>query len=521
MTPLPSSRGLKRRLWNLALIVTGGSLAFLLILIPTTELKMKFALAIAAGLLWVAGAFISGNLRLYSLWCLMLTIPLALSKHFGTVLEKLGGESEFRIEISDPFLLILGFFILRDIWLGIRPGIRIPKVTWIYLAIMAQGAIVVIVGPYRTTAAHEIVRMIKVTMLFLVMTNELTSPARILQCAYALTFSALAQSCVGLVEKFQGKLLGLALLGETSAQTVQQLSVESIEGMNVFRVSAFLMHPNLFGIFLAVLLPLAIGGILLKIGILRRAYCLLVVILGVPALIASFSRSGWAGFGASVAVLATIVFLHQGLRPRVLLPAALAGLALLVVGLIYSGPIFKRLFESKAMATIAREELKADAWKLIDQKPWLGWDLNSYALNVAQVMRLGPRQSHKMWGKLFPVVHNTYLLWWAETGIVGLFLNLWVWGYVIWIGLRNLRARNEVLFVLNAACVGGMCAFIVDGFFSFSIRMNSILRVYWVLAAMIMAIFYCSRREASAPLSAAVPLPELADEPVPAGVQSA
>jgi hypothetical protein len=57
-------------------------------------------------------------------------------------------------------------------------------------------------------------------------------------------------------------------------------------------------------------------------------------------------------------------------------------------------------------------------------------------------------------------------------------------------GIRNFCLKNELLFTINAACLGAMLAFIVDSFFSFALRVNATLRVFWVLAGIIMAIHY-------------------------------
>ena len=53
------------------------------------------------------------------------------------------------------------------------------------------------------------------------------------------------------------------------------------------------------------------------------------------------------------------------------------------------------------------------------------------------------------------------------------------------IAVSTIQVRDEVLYVINAACLAGMLAFVADGFFSFSLRVNAPLKVFWLLAAMI------------------------------------
>src|SRR5437867_4568016 len=120
--------------------------------------------AVVGGLLAAfVGAFVSGNPRLYCLWGLTLTIPLTLSKRFGPMyLGKPGGEDSFRIEISDLFLLALTAFLLWELITARRKGIRIPKLTFVWTLLIAIGCVWIAVGPWRTSAAHEVFRMLKV-----------------------------------------------------------------------------------------------------------------------------------------------------------------------------------------------------------------------------------------------------------------------------------------------------------------------------------------------------------------------
>src|SRR5713226_6914033 len=148
--------------------------------------RPKITAAVVISVLGVSAAFASGNPRLFCLWGLLLTIPFDLTKRFGTIIPKLGGETSFRVELSDPFWIVLLVFIARDIWRGDRKGIRVPKVTFVWIAIMLLGLGAILLGPWSLTATHEVVRMIKDMLLFLVVANELTRPRRFLHCAAAL-----------------------------------------------------------------------------------------------------------------------------------------------------------------------------------------------------------------------------------------------------------------------------------------------------------------------------------------------
>jgi len=458
----------------------------------------KLILGAIAGGLCLALAYISGNLRLFSTWAFMFTLPFDLSKRLGPVIEKMGGESSFRIELSDPFLLVLIWYLASEIWTGRRAGVRIPKIIYPWLLVMLMGIVSAISGPYHLTTMHEVVRMAKVTVLFIVICNELERPRRFLECASALTLGLIVQSLAGLTQLIKGSQLGLSALGESSPQTVEQLATSSVEDERVFRISAFLIHPNVFGIYLAALLPLVIGCFLIRTGKLSRSMFFSGVVVGMAALIGTLSRSAWVSFAAAFMVLILLMFFHDALRRRTLLTAALA---IATVGLmlsVYSGPIMARLFSSQDGASLGRAEYRRDAWKMIEKKPWFGWGLNTYVYYVPPFTRYGSKIARTIYKGWIPAVHNIYLLWIAETGYIGFAIHMAMLAGIIWACVGNVRVRDELLFTINAACMGALAAFLMDGFFSFSLRINAICRLFWVIAGMIMAIRYWRLRDEAA-----------------------
>jgi O-antigen ligase len=425
----------------------------------------------------------------------MFALPFDLSKRFGQIVEKMGGESAFRIEMSDPFLIILAFFLFRDLYIRRRPGLQIPKLTYAWIAIMVMGLSTVLFGRYHLTAAHEVFRMFKVMILFLVITNELERPQRVLQCTAGLALAVMVQSGVGLIQYVTHKHFGLDLLGETGAGTLDQLATDSVRTEKAFRVGAFMQHPNIFGAFLAVLLPVLVALFLIKVGKGYRTYFLLCASLGLASLIATLSRSGWLSFAVSGALLMFLMMLHKGLRRRSVLAAGVAIAALGVIAFYFSGPIMERIFESKEGAMLSRSEYIETAMGMIKERPILGWGLNSYVFVAPPFTKYGARGAVEKYKNWLPPVHNIYLLWMAETGTVGLLLHLTIVGTVLGTALRNLRVRDELLFSINAGSLAGMIAFLVDGMFSFTLRINSMLRLFWVIAAIIMAIHYWRLRD--------------------------
>lgn len=291
------------------------------------------------------------------------------------------------------------------------------------------------------------------------------------------------------------KHLGLTILGEAHPGTLDQLAEQTLEGSHAFRVSALMSHPNIFSVFLAIAIPLAVAGFLLRLGKGYKTLFFIASTLGMAALIATLSRSGWLSFACAFVVLLLLSILHPRLQGRALLLGTSAAAVLFLVCLIFAGPIMIRIYESKEGAMLSRAEYATTAKRMIDVKPIFGWGLNSYVWAAPQFTKYGIKGAKERFKGWLPPVHNIYLLWGAEMGYVGMGLHLILWTWILLTAIWNLRTRNEIMYAVNAACLSGLVVFAIDGFFSFTWRINSIMRLYWLIAAIIMGIRYYRLRE--------------------------
>ncbi len=487
--PGPPGRPLLQAAAALAVVL---SLAGAVVVAALAANSLRPAAMLLAAMLMVMGAIGSGNPRLFCLWGLMVVLPFDLSMYLSPFSSKGGGERAFRIEAADLFWGALLLFQLRDLWCRRWPGLRVPKVIFVWLFIMlAWGLGTIALAPYRSTAAHEMVRMLKMALLFVVIVNELDSTSRLRHAVAALVLGMFVQSGVGLMQYALGRTLGLGFLGELSAQTVDELATTSVRGARVFRISAFVGHPNLLGVYLAASLPLTLAALLTARRSWARVAYGLAGIAALVALILTQSRSGWLSFAVALVLLLALMVAHRGLFRRSITTVALATLTAVLVFGAFQEQISRRLFDSLDQAATGREEFKEDARRLIDDHYLLGAGLNQYTLALPPYMKI-PARSYSYW---IPPVHHIYYLWWAETGLIGLMLHLAFWAAIAWRALRNLRLRDEMLFLVNAACLAAMAAFAVDGFLSFSLRVNQPQRLYFVLAALIYALHYLRQAE--------------------------
>jgi O-antigen ligase len=275
------------------------------------------------------------------------------------------------------------------------------------------------------------------------------------------------------------------------------------------RIGAFMIHPVIFATFLATMLPVALGMVLIRCGRPRRLFFAIVILLGVPALVLTLSRAGWLTFAITSMVLATLVMFRMKLRTKAIIPLALAGVIVAAVGLAFLEPIMARVFQSNTESEKGRTEWAEDARRMMAVKPLFGFGMNSYAFAAPPYTRLGERGAREFYEKarfgktrFVPVVHNAYLQWRVEIGLVGWALHILIFVMLLFTAWRNLRVADEQLFVVNAACFAALIGYLVDLWFGNSLRQGSTLREFWVIASLILAIHYWRLYGARAPAAA-------------------
>jgi O-antigen ligase len=454
--------------------------------------------------------WISGNLRLACLWCLVLAAPLSFAVHF-VVIPHMGGAGSYTIDLVDPFLAILILFILRDWVRGNRPQLRLPAPAWWWGAMILLGFVSAGLGPMRQTPLHEVLRMAKLLVLFLVLVNEVVRRQQFVHVLSALGLSLLVQALTAIAQFVLNHPLGLQILGEASAETLELVSRATYVGGagGAFRVSGLLGHPNFLSATMAMLLPLFAAALICDLPWRVKMLSAATLVLGSIALVLTLSRSGWIGFSLAMITLLGLSIFHPKLRTRYV------GARLVIVGsgafagLLFAPQIIKRLTLSDPGALSFRYEWMGVAWHMIGQHPIFGIGLNTFVFRLPGNTRFGgPAGLNERFGEVWPVVHNIYLLTWAEQGTLGFICFVGLHLSVLWVAIRSMRRYvDETLFTLNLGCFGGFLAIMFDGVGSFYIRNPASGRLFWILIGLIFAIDYWNH--ANAPLRAGL-TPQLA-----------
>lgn len=452
-------------------------------------------------LIGILGLGLSGNPRLFCLWGLILAAPLSLDMVFKPIAH-MGGAASFAIELTDFFLAPLLLFLIRDFAKGHRTDLRLSYFTVFWVALIVLGLIDFAFGPFRTVVAHELFRMAKLLILFVVIINELVRVKQFKHVFAALMVGLAFQSAIGLAQYLTGAPLGLEFLGEESQAGVDYTSLATyleespIAGTAfTYRVGSLFGHPNLFSVYLAMLIPIALAMLFTKMALPSKIVVATVIFVGLVALVLTLSRSGWIAFALAFVSLLVLTFVHPTPRYKFLFVrfSMISGTALMGVAL--AGPIVKRIFRSDPGAVSFRWDYMKIAWDMILDKPVFGHGLNTFVFNMVPYT---PEKSYiklmDAFGEILPVVHNIYLLVWAEQGTIGFLIFMAMYFYLLKLSWSNFRYfRDEALYMINLGCLCALIGLAADGLASFFIRNGAPGRVFIIIAGLIVAIYYWNR----------------------------
>lgn len=257
---------------------------------------------------------------------------------------------------------------------------------------------------------------------------------------------------------------------KTSSAATMGYNMSYAGGVSAFRPSGLLQHPVFLAGYLTVVLPVPAALVLVgprRLGHRAWLLCMALAAGGAVALLLTLSRGGWIALAAALAFLALV-----GLRLRLVSRLQLVlAVALALVGgtaTVAAYPqIIHRITGSDQRSAESRLLMMEQAWSIIERNPVLGVGMQGY-VDAARVHRppsyaaLPPDFRETLSSG---VVHNAYMVFWAERGIVGLASALLLFGWFVRAFFRQRSWEDVVWQALALGLTAGVVGQLVMYFF--------------------------------------------------------
>jgi O-antigen ligase len=283
----------------------------------------------------------------------------------------------------------------------LRRGLPVSKVTPELVAVVGLGVVILFTAPFSIWPGGAVGTFtelyVKVLLIFVLMLNTLTTPARLRQFVWLLV---LATAYIAFRAVFD------------YARGVNLIEYGRVQGA----VGGMFKNPNDLALNMVAVLPLAAMLAARRTTAFRRAAAGICIVLIVGAIVASQSRSGTVGLVLMGLVLAAgLLRRRPGLVGGALLVALMA---LPALPASYWQRIASIADEDKDQtgSREARQILLRESWQAFLAHPLTG-------VGAGQFKNYNPEQREEAWRES----HNVVLQVAAELGIAGLAL----WGFLV------------------------------------------------------------------------------------------
>jgi O-antigen ligase len=275
-----------------------------------------------------------------------------------------------------------------------------------------------------------------------------------------------------IVESILGKSLGLGYFGDVHAGAGPPLGSSSI--------SAITFHSGLYpgGFFgtsraLLAVLCLIFPSALYWLYHNQRSLPAFFTVIG-TLLLVNISQSDTGTvvlFISVVAVVATVTLYQHGIVQK--LSVAQAFMISVAVGSISSAFAWNVLTSGIFSNTAVRVEQYRIAWKMFLDNPLLGIGGQNFAFLVEKLMLSGEITE-------VPGIHNTFLAYLAELGIIGFVIYTLVTAMVYWKLLSGYLSNWAAAAECGALAVG-FVAFHIYSSFTLIYQRPPVMMIYWLL----------------------------------------
>lgn len=263
------------------------------------------------------------------------------------------------------------------------------------------------------------------------------------QAVVWLSVGVMFSTVVGISQNIRNVSLGWLGLGETPLDPSKLgVSVVVVEGVRKLRAYGLTPHPNILG----GLVVWMVGWIVATIKTWNWGWVVGISVL-MGGLVLSFARGGWIALLVILIITGVWGFVRKikFLNRIVLLISLIFGLLLAW----QSGAVLGRV----DISTFDGLENRSIEDRLTTYSRWFGsLDIPDVLIGVGQgnyVQNLAQNIPSLSWWELQPV-HNSYMLWLAQVGVVGLVLS----GWIGWLLIRRFRLSRDLMTYLPLVGLG-------------------------------------------------------------------
>ncbi len=266
---------------------------------------------------------------------------------------------------------------------------------------------------------------------------------------------------------------------------------------------------NYFAEYLIVPLPIAISIFFITRNKFKKILLLIGILAMGTTLVVTFTRGSYLSIGVSLIFMFFLFLLSRGKsfvnENKKIFIIILVAIIIVAFLFIIPTPLSKpgtAISRIKGRVSITRllNEFsfgrRTAIWKftsmMIKDHPLLGSGIGTYKYNTlryqAKFFEQGDNRSIYPFGHA-DKIHNEYLQLWAEIGIIGLGIFIWLMISYFNCGLKILRKiKNKHRQGIIIGLMGAVVAVLVDGIFGFPLHLPATVVLFWLALGLTMVV---------------------------------
>jgi O-antigen ligase/tetratricopeptide (TPR) repeat protein len=266
---------------------------------------------------------------------------------------------------------------------------------------------------------------------------------------------------------------------------------------------------NYFAEYLIVPLPIAVSLFFASRNKFKKILLLIAILAMGTSLIVTFTRGSYLSFGVSLIFMFFVFLISRSKNfiknNKKIFIIALVAIIIITFLFVIPNPLNESdTVISKIKSRISITQISQDfsfkrriaTWKftgmMIKDHPLIGSGIGTFKYNTlryqAEFFAQGENRS------LYPhgfadKAHNEYLQLWAEIGIVGLGIFIWLIISYFRFGLKILRRiKDGYIQGIIIGLMGAMMAVLVDGIFGFPLHLPATIVLFWLALGLTVAV---------------------------------
>lgn len=452
-------------------IILGANFGIFVLLAANVSLKTMILIFSALAIFFAS--IIVRNKKKLLLTLMIIDTGLNISVHFFRDPNVLATREGIQISITTITLGILYLLWWNDIIT--KRAMRVeyfPKITVIGIGYIIACLLSIYNSQNVLMSIFDLFIITQMIMLYFYVANYITSKEDIIYILYILVVCLFIQSIIIFIQ--YATKTHFTLTGNTSSIEVLT-HIHGGRSVDVYRPAGTSSSPNETGGHIAMLLLMVLSLLLYTNNRFKNTLVGIVLLMGVAALSLTFSRGSWAGCAVGLVVFLVVALRHRWMSWKKVVATAV--LIAVILG-VFSGPIAARLSQDDRGAALSRVPLMKLAFNMIQEHPLIGIGANNFGIALPSYL------SSELRGEWLYIVHNQYMLVFAETGAIGLLFFLLIIAIAIRTCLRCIKHKDPLVSSFLTGTLSGIVCLLIFMTVELSVSRLTV-QLFWIMISII------------------------------------